>query len=50
MPDRHRPPSSHEGSVLRLALGGGLPAWAEVAGIAAVVTALCAVESARSPA
>ena len=26
MPERHRPPSSHETSVLRLALGGGLPA------------------------
>src|SRR5918999_57078 len=26
MPDRHRPPSSHENTVLRLVLAGGLPA------------------------
>jgi nitrogen fixation/metabolism regulation signal transduction histidine kinase len=26
MPDRHRPPSSHENAVLRLVLAGGLPA------------------------
>src|SRR5687768_3835299 len=26
MPDRHRPPSSHESVVLRLVLAGGLPA------------------------
>jgi low temperature requirement protein LtrA len=37
-------------ALLLFALGGGLPAWAEVGGIAALVVVLCAVESVRAPA